>query len=496
MPSFRFAGMNTLTLPTAIDVFNGKSKEYGQCVDIVNCDVDDEDNATRREGSTLIVPSVATSGWGNGDKGYCIVAGRLNSFDGAVLTILDANLVVGADCEFAAVNDVVVFSDGTIIGIIDGATVVRIDRPADWVDVTDLAAWVAAHAPADPAKWNGTDTNSNFQIDAYKLATLAGNCLCCYGGALFLAIDNFIYVTKTFDIEHMDIRYCVVAGFAGAVTFIKDVNGGLYVGTTKGCFFLPGGGIVVDEKGTITEAFSQRQANDFPAIKGTAVRVAAEFLPQFQAAGMVVLWATAQGIFAGMEGGTVLNLSRDRVKLPTAASGKALFRDVEGLRQYLVSLGSEVWVLNVASQAHSRYQGYVFTSIMAVGDHLYGTHASGIFKLEGETDAHRAGAKVDAYALTPAPDFGNKNVKWAESLYLLAACSGDITVDYYVNGKLAFAGDTIIFDDLEEAHTRRAHPPKGLKGTTWQLKISNVDGGRFTFTELQPGMVASSRRTT
>jgi len=97
---------------------------------------------------------------------------------------------------------------------------------------------------------------------------------------------------------------------------------------------------------------------------------------------------------------------------------------------------------------------------------------------------------------TPAPDFGNKNVKWAESLYLLAACSGDITVDYYVNGKLAFAGDTIIFDDLEEAHTRRAHPPKGLKGTTWQLKISNVDGGRFTFTELQPGMVASSRRTT
>ncbi len=496
MPTFHFNGENTLTDAASIDCFNGKSKQYGQCVALVNVDIDDEGNASRRDGSTPVLPDVVTSGWSNGDKAYCVKTNRLHSFDGTALTIRDADLAVDAVCEFEEVNDVVVFSDDIIIGIIEqNGTVTRIDRPADWVGVENLEQWLADHAPADPAKWDGVTSNSNFEVDAYKLATLAGNCLHFFAGVLYLAIDNFVYATNAMDVEHMDIRYCVVAGFPGAVTMISHVDDGLFIGTTGGTYFLPGTGVVVSEKGDMVSAFNQRQVDKFPAIKGTAVRISADHLPALQTQGIVTLWATRQGIMAGVGGGGVVNLSADKVTLPDVASGCACFRETAGVRQYLVSLGDEVRVLNTYTLAPSRYLGYQFDSLFVLAGSTYGTPATGIYRLTGERDGHRNNAYVDAYILTPVTNFGSRMVAFLEALYLNARCEGDMAVDYYVNEQLRYEDDTIGFNDDANARERRARPPRGLRGNYWQFKLRNVDGTRFTAFGLEPVVAKSKNRT-
>jgi hypothetical protein len=494
---FSFAGINNLADPASIDCFNGKSKQYGQCVDICNCDLDDEHNAIRRAGFSLVEEGDITSCWTSKDNvTYCVYGGNLCTFNGSIVTVLTTAFTVLAACEFAQVNDVVVFSDNAKIGVISGATVTRIDKASDWVDVASLETWVTSHYPADPAKWNGTVSNSNFEIDAFKLATLAGKCLHFFGGTLYLAIDNFLYATKAHDIENMDIRYNVVAGFADPITMVHHGSNGLFVGTTKATYYLEGGGIVVDEQGKFQAGFAQAQILPFGAIYGTAVQVHAGLMPQLQAAGMAVLWSSNMGIFAGLPGGTTINLSSDKVTLPDVAVGTAQSRDVNGLRQYVACFDSETWVLNLATGAHSRFIGYPFNSLFHRTSGYYGANSTGIFKIEGETDyAGVAGLarKIDAFVLTPSVDFGKKEVKSLSALYVQARCSGEMAVDYFVNEELIYEDDVILFDDQQSAHTLRTVPPRGARGTFWQIKLKNVNGTAFTVFNMEPAVVVGSR---
>ena len=191
---FGCAGINILSDPTSIAV------ESGQCVAIVNCDIDDEHNATRREGSIKVGTAIIAAAKTIRGVVYCVSGGYLCTFNGTAATPLTTDFTVLDTCEFEDVNAAVVFSDTAKIGIIEGSVVTRIDTSADWVDVTALETWVASHAPADPAQWNGTTSNSNFEVDTFKLSTLSGKCLESYNGALYMAIDNFVYMTKTHDV--------------------------------------------------------------------------------------------------------------------------------------------------------------------------------------------------------------------------------------------------------------------------------------------------------
>lgn len=490
---FSFAGMNTLADPASFD------PKKGQCVDICNCDLDDEHNAIRRDGYNLVVAGDITSCWTSKDNvTYCISGGHICTFNGLVVTTMTTAFTVLAACEFEQVNDVVVFSDNEKIGIIDEAAVTRIDKASDWVDVASLEAWVASHYPADPAKWDGVTSNSNFEIDAFKLATLAGKCLHHFGGTLYLAIDNFVYATKTHNIEQMDIRYNVVAGFSDSVTMIHHVAGGLFVGTEKATYFLEGGGIVVDEQGKLQAGFSQTQVTPYGAIYGTAIQVHAGLMPQLQAVGMAVLWSTRVGVFAGLSGGTAVNLSADKVTLPDVATGAALFKEYNGINQYIACFDSATWVLNMAKGTHSRFTNYPFTSLFKHGSDYYSANSYGIFRVEGDTDY--AGVpdltqKIAAFVLTPSTDFGKKEVKSLPALYVQARCGGELAVDYFVNEQLAYEDDVILFDDLVSAHTLRSAPPRGIRGTFWQFKLKNINGSAFTAFNLEPALAVAAGRT-
>ncbi len=493
MPTFRFAGMNTTAKPAAIDCFNPKSRQYGQCVDIVNCDLDEEHIATRRRGSLRVAEGDVTATWSDGIKAYCVTGGRLCSFDGTVLTVLSTTVSVLAECEFAAVNDVVVFSDTVVCGVIEGAVVTRIDNADDWAGVEDLAAWVASHYPADFQA-----DASNFGVDAFKLSARPGSCLCTFNGALYYAIDNYVYCTKTFDVEHEDIRANVVAGYADPVTMIAPVADGLYIGTTTATYFLSGGGFVLDDKtGVVTGGFTQRQVAGWGPIRGTAVPVDTKYLPVLQAIDLAVLWATPMGICAGVNGGAVVNLSAGKITLSSAARGNALFFDNDGVYQYRVCLTGETWVLNTITLTHCRHLYAGITNLFGLGDACYAGSSRGLYRLTGDKDF--AGevdeADIDAYILTPASTCGQKTLINVNHAYVNSECADTMALDLFVNQTLAAEDYRLDFYIENGMHRGGAKLPRGIRGNTWQFRIKNVAGCDFTISGLEPVVNAATKRT-
>lgn len=128
---FTFAGMNFMVDPADLSI------EDGQMVDICNCDVDIKNNVSRRDGYTNILQGANVhSVWSNNTYIYLVYNGILCSAAVQMnLTPPQVNLtsIVGVPnmnnpTEFKQVNDVVVFSDGTTMGVLEGLTATIISK--------------------------------------------------------------------------------------------------------------------------------------------------------------------------------------------------------------------------------------------------------------------------------------------------------------------------------------------------------------------------------
>ena len=113
---FVFAGMNFMVDPADLTL------ESGQCVDICNCDVDHNANVSRRDGFTKYLGSNVTSAWANTTTIYCVVGGAICRVIDDIITPFSNSPIMLDKVEFKQVNNVVVYSDGVTIGLIEGNT--------------------------------------------------------------------------------------------------------------------------------------------------------------------------------------------------------------------------------------------------------------------------------------------------------------------------------------------------------------------------------------
>lgn len=487
--SFLFGGMNNADDPASIGrpdtTARVRDRAYTQCADIVNCDIDDNLVATRREGGTLLISAQITSAW-SGDAGALLITGEhnhLHTYVGGMLTVLGNSPALQPDVEFCQVNDIVVFSDGITMGYIESNIPYIITAPSETTDILDLETWVKLTAP--------NNVEPNLEIDAFKLATLAGKCLEFYNGAIYLAIDNFVYCTKTFNIQSMDRRYSVVAGFKGNVTMIKAVSDGLFIGTTEGVYFLNGAG--VKGSGPGVEGFTQKRVLPFGTIKGSDITAPANKVKLLKAEKLAAVWTTPDGIYAGADGGRVVNLSDQQMLIPAGDRAASMLRESDGAAHYVLSLSGGAIVVNLANATHSRYTNYDFHAFLEADGEICGVNATGVVALTGEADFD--GAQIDTALVTPVADMDTSQLKRISDAYLQVRTAGSM--------KLAVAVDEVeIAVDLPFAAPNRgsAGPrqlrcklPRGAKGTTWQLKVSNMDGCRFEAFNLRVAPIASNR---
>lgn len=122
------------------------------------------------------------------------------------------------------------------------------------------------------------------------------------------------------------------------------------------------------------------------------------------------------------------------------------------------------WVVNLTTGGHARYVG----------------------ALDGSE-------QVDAYVVTPATDFGSPQEKLVSYIYAHMRSTGTTVITTVTDEQQECVGNDISDDGRAGVHRRGDKRPRGLKGGTWQIKFSNVDGSDFLLRQLEVTPVSSAR---
>jgi len=85
---------------------------------------------------------------------------------------------------------------------------------------------------------------------------------------------------------------------------------------------------------------------DYGAIPGTLAYIAAEDVGE--QSGLAAMFATAQGLCAGFDGGSFVNLTQERFNYPVTSAGAGVVRNQGGAVQYVVTLQGDPGDANTA----------------------------------------------------------------------------------------------------------------------------------------------------
>lgn len=128
------------------------------------------------------------------------------------------------------------------------------------------------------------------------------------------------------------------------------------------------------------------------------------------------------------------------------------------------------WVINAATGAPSRYEGFDFNSLcLGPGGSYLGAGPGGIYELEGNDDA---GVPIQCFVLTGELDFGSEMQKRITDAYLGVANAGPLQV--------IVSMDRVPYryrlDATGALANRKIPVGKGAKGRYVTVEIANLDG--------------------
>jgi hypothetical protein len=147
-----------------------------------------------------------------------------------------------------------------------------------------------------------------------------------YRGRLWIAQENILWFTDALGYHLVDAKQ----GFfllPAPIDVLEPVVDGFFIAADK-TYFLSG---AQPDEMVLSEVAS------IGAIRGTSVRVDGSHVKTEQGPmqGPVVLWTSPKGICVGASQGIFINLTESKVALDAAQVGAGLFREQDGMRQYL-----------------------------------------------------------------------------------------------------------------------------------------------------------------
>lgn len=155
-----------------------------------------------------------------------------------------------------------------------------------------------------------------------------GQLMAGFGGRLLIAADNALYWSLPGAYHHwrtsLDLQL-----FPNRITMLAPLDGGFYVGTEAEVFWI---------QGDDPENWTPRRVDAHPAIEGTSLRLDGRKLPSLQYPGVVQVWATTDGLAAGLPDGTVRHLTDGRLAIDPHQHATLAYREERGLRQILMGL--------------------------------------------------------------------------------------------------------------------------------------------------------------
>lgn len=159
----------------------------------------------------------------------------------------------------------------------------------------------------------------------------AGHMLALHQNRLYVAVGNVIYYSEAYNYGLTDLTKNFIM-LPGRVTLLAPEPQGIFVSAEKDKTYYMAG--------SDPEKFSMVVKAPYAAIENTATRVDQEMFGE-GANGEVWIWASHKGICSGVIGGTFRNLTKGKYAIPTGAIGSAIYRQKDGISQYLGIIHSD-----------------------------------------------------------------------------------------------------------------------------------------------------------
>lgn len=431
---------------------------FTELVDLVNADPDNNGGCSLRPGYLQRYDGDVRSMFANDDIILYQEGPALKRFNPADYSssFLNLSLDPDVDANFCDVNGLVMYSDETILRKV----------------------------------YEGADYGLTATTEEFKVTTPAGQVMAEFYRKLLVGVGSELCVTDPDSVDYMDSRLCRFP-FGGTILMIAPVDNGVYLSTDTKIYFLAGGNQM-----EWSQPRNVRKVADYPAIKGTAIRMKAEKTGLEKVDGNLVMFSTEMGYCYGLNDGVLLNVTEERVRPGVFAAGTAVLREGNTGRHYLAVLRTAAGafhgeVVNTKTQGAARYEGYDFRAVVCHKGRYFGCNANGIFEFTGKNDD---GAAIQASGLSGISNCGSNTEMFFPEVHLTLRCEGEMEFSLAVDEKAPITYPVSWGEGTEGIHRKLRKLAKGVKGGQAQIGWRNVDGCDFYMQQVELGILPTNKR--
>ena len=153
-----------------------------------------------------------------------------------------------------------------------------------------------------------------------------GHIIRARSGRMYVASGDAVWFSEALRPHLTSLRHNFVS-FAGKIRMMEAVEGGLYVGDSRGVWFLAG-----DDP----TKYVQQSVSAALAVPMSALLVpAAYFADAVQAKDDCAVWLSADGYMVGTPDGAVTALHSDRIRIDPSVTGRSVFLSRDGIKQVI-----------------------------------------------------------------------------------------------------------------------------------------------------------------
>lgn len=230
----------------------------------------------------------------------------------------------------------------TVIDLPQGGGIVASNLPLDHMD-WQLRAYItdpdgeqlrsAAQFPAVFPTYNIAEVARGAECTTQYLVPLRpGEFITKLAGRLYTAVEDTLSFSNAMRPHLYNPAHNFIK-FSGSISFIEAVGDGIYVGDDRGIWFLDG---------TDPEKFALRPVSTRRAVRNSSLCLPPScFDPErVRSQTPVAVWLGESGYIVGMDGGTIVELQSERVKVPAGLSGRSVFLLNNGIKQIITPVNS------------------------------------------------------------------------------------------------------------------------------------------------------------
>ena len=265
-----------------------------------NIDISDKGRPSRRAGNTKkVTPSGSIhSMWGDDKMCFYVENGILKRLHEDYTSTTLRTSVTNYHMSFVEVNDKYYYTNPAVIGYIE----------------------------------NGVNTLFPTPSEDHKYVHRPGQLIEYYNGRLYVARNETIWYSDVNYFNQVDRRYNFIQ-FENEITMMRAVNDGIWVCVgdinRQNTYFI---------QGATREEFTLRNFANYGCIEGSDVSIKDAGKVGEGLTGKAVMWTSDGGICIGANSGQFINITDGKFNTPDKRFGAGLFRDENGLAQYIATL--------------------------------------------------------------------------------------------------------------------------------------------------------------